>query len=872
MSAGVEKQLRRPVVPLNAASAPDGVIGRFREVLRAQPDVVAVTDSTRELTFAQVAAEAAGVLQALQAVVGSAPSRFVSAGESGLGSGPEPIALLHSHDAGAVCALLAVLASGHPVLVLDPRTPAPRLKLLLERVDVRFCVADSVHAEIATDLVPHVARTSARPDRAAAATLWLNPPDPSSAAVIAFTSGSTGRPKVVANDHRMLVRDAWTNSYATGCYGADDVIAHTLPMAFHAGLMATVGGLLVGCTMKLYDVRGSGIGGLADWIERQQATVMHASPAILRAFVTSGPTSGQLTSLRSLTIAGEAAYGRDVDSVRRLLPAGCTVRNRYGSSETGLIAEFAVHAEDVLADGALSTGFAVGDTVLGLVDDTGQSVLAGESGTVTITAPQVALGYWGDSAATAAAFADNPDRTRTYLSSDVGRFDAEGRLQLLGRRDHSVKIRGYLVEPGEVDAALFGLDGVREAMVVGGVRAGDGLSRLIAYVVSSAERPSAVEIRAALSQRLPGYMVPETVVFLDALPRTDRGKLDRSALPEPPAAVTTGATKRETSDWEDIVGSVWCKVLALPDVGLNDDFFELGGDSLAAQALMALMVSELGVPAEDAASSLLVQAPTLGAFAQRLRRKPDAEHATLIPLRTTGSRPPLFITAGGGGLGVAFVPIIRHLDAEQPVYALQAHALERRGVPDWSVEASARRHIASVRRVQPTGPYYLAGHSFGGLIALEMAHQIRRAGQEVALLVMLDSFPPDPSLIPALPRRSPVARAREIVSLASTGLRTVPGLDQYWRFYQQSSVLHRRYRCQPWPGPTLVVLADSPEREDRAKWAPHLTGDWKMVEVKGGHNSMTRDPDAAETAAVLEEALRQAREAQAARAAFRYPV
>jgi acyl-coenzyme A synthetase/AMP-(fatty) acid ligase/thioesterase domain-containing protein len=855
-----DQRLRRPVAPLDAASLRMGVIGRFRQVLQAQPDAVAVTDADRELTFAQVASEAARILSTVRAALAAAPRP----------GGPqdpaerEPIALLHSHDTGAVCALLALLGSGHPVVVLDPRTPAPRLKVLVERVGVRFCVADGANADIAAGLVTQVIRVAPPTGALGAETevLWLIPPDPAAPAVLAFTSGSTGRPKVVVNDHEMLVRDAWTNSHATGCYGADDVIAHTLPMAFHAGLMATVAGLLVGCTMKLYDVRGSGIGGLAGWVEREQATVMHASPAILRAFTSTGPTAAQLAGLRSLSIAGEAAYGRDVEAIRALLPPSGTVRNRYGSSETGLIAEFRIAAGDALTDGALPTGFAVGDTVLGLIDEDGRPVPDGESGTVTVTAPKVAIGYWQDGDATDAAFTDNPDGTRTYRTSDVGRFDTQGRLQLLGRRDHSVKIRGYLVEPGEVDAALFALDDVREALVVGAPRPGDGLTRLVAYVVSTSEHRSAVEIRTALSERLPGYMVPESIVFLPALPRTDRGKLDRSALPEPPAQIV-GRSDRDLTEWEDVIRDVWCRVLALPEIGLDDDFFELGGDSLAAQSLLAMMVSELGVRPEDASSSLLVQAPTLEQFAKRLRRKPDPENETLIPLRVTGSLPPLFIAAGGGGLGVAFVPVVRHLDPEQPAYGLQAHALEKRGVPDWSVEATARRHVASIRKVQPYGPYYLAGHSFGGLIALEIAHQLRRARQEVALLVMLDSFPPDPSLVPALPNRSPAARARQLFSLATTGLRSAPGLDEYWRFFQQSAVLHRRYRCAPWPGPTVVMLANTPEREDRAKWAPHLTGQWRMVEVSGDHASMLRDPNAAETAAVLTEALREAHARQA---------
>jgi acyl-coenzyme A synthetase/AMP-(fatty) acid ligase len=852
MSATVKRnpRVKRPVVPLNTTSFQDGVIGRFQQVLGRQPDAVAVTDPHRELTFAQLAAEAAAVLATIRTV---------------LPEGPEPVALLHTHDASAVSALLGTVASGHPVLVLDPHTPAPRLKTLTEQVDARLCLTDAAQAATAAELVQRVALVAARPARpqptaealAAAEPLWSALPAPTAAAVIAFTSGSTGRPKVVANDHQMLVRDAWLNSEATGCYTADDVIAHTLPMAFHAGLMVTLAGLLVGATMKLYDVRTSGIGALAGWLEQEGASVMHASPGILRAFVATKPQPAQLARLRSLTIAGEAAYARDLETIRNLLPGSCTIRNRYGSSETGLIAEFAIGSDAILGDGVLPTGFGVGDTRVELRTESGRPVPPGEAGIVTVTAPKTAMGYWHDPVNTAAAFTDNPDGSSTYRTSDLGRFDPGGRLILLGRRDHSVKIRGYLVEPGEVDAALFALGDVREAVVVGSPRPSDGLMRLVAYVVSTAERPSAAAVRAALHARLPGYMVPETIVFLDALPRTDRGKLDRSALPKPNVNVG-GSAAEELSDWEDAVRSLWCKVLALTDISLKDDFFELGGDSLAAEALLSLMVSELGVREADARTSILVQAPTLGQFARRLHRRPGPENQNLIPLRATGSRPPVFIATGGGGLGVALVPVVRHLDPEQPVYALQAHALERRGLPDWSVRASARRHIGSIRGVQPTGPYYLAGHSFGGLVALEIAHQLRRAGHEVALLVLLDSFPPDPSLQPVPAGRPLRLRFRELVSLATTGLRGVPGLDQYWRFYRQSAVLHRRYRCEPWPGAALVVLADSPERAERSKWAGHLTGPWRTVDVKGDHITMMRDPDAADTARVLAEGLREA--------------
>jgi thioesterase domain-containing protein len=317
--------------------------------------------------------------------------------------------------------------------------------------------------------------------------------------------------------------------------------------------------------------------------------------------------------------------------------------------------------------------------------------------------------------------------------------------------------------------------------------------------------------------------------------------------------VRASSAGQELSEWEQVVADAWRQVLSLDDVGLDDDFFELGGDSLAAETLMASMLADLGVPPEAATTSALVQAPTVRELARRLARRP-ASHETMIPLRETGSRPPLFVCAGGGGLGVAFVALARHLGDDRPVYAFQARGMERRGVPDFSVRAMAKRNVASLLTVQPSGPFHLAGHSFGGLVALEMAHRLRRAGHEVALVAFLDSFPPDPSIHPS-GHRPLKRRLKDALGVVTTGVRGGPGLDQYWRFYRLSEVLHRRYRTSPYAGEALVVVADSPERALRAGWEGHLTGSWRLVDVEGDHLSMVREPYVAGLAKVLDEAL-----------------
>lgn len=854
----------RPVPSLTDADITAGVLARLRTVVTTAAEEVAIIDVSGVATFADLAAGAADVASLVTGVAGTAAHQVdITTPPLGLGTARyrPPVAVLCGHHAGAAAAVIGVIASGHPVLMLDTRAPVPRLHAVMERVGARWCLADTEHLGIARRVAGQLSRpvddTVLRaPDQVAgtgsrgAGRLWRYPCDPASPALLGFTSGSTGTSKVVAVDQRQIMAHTWVESTAADCYGADDVMAHTLPMAFNAGLLATLAGPLVGAVTALYDVRAAGVAALPAWLQRSRASVLYASPAILRALVQSDPDLRQLSALRVLTVAGEPSHGRDIQDARRLLPPTCTIHNRYGSTETSLIAEFLVRPGDPPLQGPLPAGTPVGHTRVTLVADDGTPVPPGDSGIVTVTRAQMALGYWDDAERTAATFTDNPDGTRTCRTSDVGRFDEHGRLHLLGRRDHSVKIRGFLVEPGEIDAALFALPEIREAVVVGRPRAGDGLMHLVAYVVPAPQRcidPAA--LRSALARTLPSYMVPGAIVTLEALPRTERGKIDRSQLPEPPDAAR-GADGQQFSAWERVMADTWSRVLHLEDIGLDDDFFELGGDSLAVEALITAVVTDLGIPPDKVGTALLLRAPTVRTFAAQLTRSPD-RNDVLIPVQPQGSRLPLFLVAGGGGIAAAFLPLARRLGPDQPLWALQAYGMERRGLPDRSVQAMARRYLRHVRQVQPRGPYLLAGHSFGGLVALEMAHQLHRTGAQVAHLIILDSFPPDPRVHAPRPPQPLAQRAKEFVGIRLTGIRGTPGKDQYWRFYRLSERLHRRYRCPPWPGDTTVVLADSPEQQARAGWAPFLPGCWTTVQVAGDHWSMLREPLVGETAAAI---------------------
>jgi len=826
------------------------LVPRIVEVALACADRVLVADATGRLTGADLLRRAAAVRAA---VLAEHPSGPVTAQDV-------PVAVLRGHDVGAVAAVVGVIASGHPVVILDPTTPAARLRHYVEAAGVSLVVTDPDRRATAGEVagrvvVPDLAPEDTWPDHVAAASALLDSPAaPDDVAVIVYTSGSTGAPKGVACDHRSILHDTWVSSEATGAYPAGSVVAHLLPMAFSAGVTPTLGALLAGARQELFDPRRRSVVDLPAFLAEVGADVLLASPAILRGVITSLGPGGRIPGLKTVTMAGETVHGAELAAIRRVVGPDCVVRNRYGSTETWLMSEYAISGDDEAPDGATPVGWAVPGARLQVELEDGSRVEEG-TGRVVLTSRWLGGRYWKNPEKTAEVFVDNADGSRTFLTSDVGTLGADGCLRLLGRSDHSVKIRGLLVEPGEVDALLFAQPDVREALVVGRPNSRTGRMSLVAYVVPDGPRPQASAVRAIVRENLPSHMVPEHVVFLDALPRTERGKLDRAALPEP--ARSSAPFEVPRSSWEEIVYEQFCAVLELEDISVHDDFFELGGDSLAAEALVSRIEALGDAGVGEIGTSTLAEAPTVASFAVAVRSTNRSARPTLVPLRTGGEETPLFLVAGAGSAALALRTLAHRVTPGVPVFGLQANGLENRALPDWSVERIARRHVATVLEEQPVGPFRIAGHSLGGLVALEMAHQLTRAGHEVELLAILDSFPPDPALMPEPQPLKGLAKVKDGVSLALTGIKAHAGLGHYVRFFRQGMFLQRRYSTEVYEGRTLVLVAtDDVDARARRQWADHLRGDVEIVEVAGEHMSILRDPRVAAVAELLSEKLR----------------
>lgn len=694
----------------------------FQRQAAQTPDNIAVQIGEREVTYAElneIAARIAGTVLA-----GNKSER--------------PVAILMDEGPFLIAAILAVLALGRPFIPLEARLPEARIAAVLSASGASHLLTDAAHLQVASRLASaNVEVINVEiVEKAAASFYGFMPRSSYDPACIIYTSGSTGKPKGVVISHAHLLRGV-VNRTRLFEVRPTDRFAHVRSSGSSATVNVLLLPLLNGATLCVFDLHRQGLQNLGPWIVAKKATATLLTGSLLRTWVASLAADFRMPSLRMIGAGSESLYGSDVALAARHLEGDWRIFHYLSSTESGLVACQVMRPNSIPEPGILHVGFPVdGVEILLAPEPETQAQGAGE---IVVRGRYISLGYWNEPELTATAFTVDPsDNTiRTYRTGDLGRWRSDGTLEYLGRKTRKIKLSGYSVEPYEIENALLRINGVRDAAVIAHGSQTDRY--LVAYIAAAGDAaPTQAAVRQHIAASLPRYMMPRHIVVMDAFPMTTRGKLDLSALPRPEGAAEDSLSYRAPqSEQERVLSSIWQEILQRPRIGADDNFYELGGTSLQAFLIFARIASVLG---QDLPPTTMLEAPTLAKQAALLARtRSTAPAEQLVAFRREGAEAPLFIVHGAYGDIMFAREIVRNLKSERPVYGLQPRPLDGGHKLPRTMEAIASGYLAEIRKVQPKGPYFLAGYSFGGTAALEMAQQLKRCGETVAFLGLIDT-------------------------------------------------------------------------------------------------------------------------------------
>ncbi len=667
-----------------------------------------------------------------------------------LGVGPEiAVGVCLPAGAEAAVALLAILKAGGVYVPLDPSWPSSRHAQVLAQSHLRVLLTHQPLLELWEGLAaPQTHLLCLEHLQVVLADLPTSNPavalSPDHLAYSLYTSGSTGQPKGVLVSHRAICnRVLWSQQHIP--LTAADRLLQLASWSFDIALWELFGPWLVGA-LVIVPQPGTAADprALLSLILQRQVTVVHLVPSLLLMLLEEREISA-CRNLRSLLCGGEALAAETLVRLQASLPIA--VQHFYGPTEAA-ISSTCWSVEPGQHITLVCLGHPIANTQVYLLDQALEPVPIGAVGELYLGGICLARGYQGRADLTAERFVPHPWSQqlgeRLYRTGDLARYLADGSLVFVGREDQQIKLRGHRIELGEIEAALVLHPAVREAVVVA-LPDTAGQPRLVGYVVAQqTPEPTSGELRHHLQAHLPDYMLPAVFVLLEHLPLSANGKLDRRALPAPDAVSfareETQVSPRDALEWQLL--QIFEEVLGIHPISVTDNFFTLGGHSLSAVQLMARVEKLLG---QHLPLSTLFQGATVEYLASILRQQAIThQESPLVQIQPQGSKPPLFCVHPIGGEVFCYIDLARLLGTDQPCIGLQAVDLEDTQAASTGLEDIAASYVKALRAVQPRGPYLLSGWSFGGLVAFEMARQLWKQGDRVALLALLD--PPMPGI------------------------------------------------------------------------------------------------------------------------------
>lgn len=835
---------------------------RFAAMVARHADRVAVKSGNVAFTYRELHA-------AQQAIARSILST--------LDARPEPVLILMTQGASLIAAIMGVLSAGKIYVPLKSDTPPDMLARIAADSGARLALAGggntlakarALDGVETLDIRALIADTSGAPAPAPDSPLTHIAPD--APAYIYYTSGTTGPAKGVVDSHRNVMHNVmrYTNNLKIG---PQDRLSLVQAPSFSGAVSNVFSALLNGASVYPIDLRKTGDEELADLVNREQLTMFHSVPVIFERLANVGRA---LPSLHTIRLEGDRATRRHVDLYRAHFAKGCTLAIGLGTTETGLVRQFLITHDTDFAGDAVPIGYAVEDMDVFPLDEDGNRVAPGKTGEIAVRSKYLATGYWNLPDYTAAAFVrDTKGREeRTYRTGDLGMIAPDGCLTYFGRKHFDVKLWGRRVNVSAIENTLRGIDGVSDSVVI--VREDrPGTQQLIAYWTASEAvaavdgtpaftAPSVTTLRRELARRLPDIPIPSRFVKLDRIPTGPNEKVDRLALPPPgnerPSLDTEFVAPRTAP--ERTVAACFAEALSMaPDqVGMDDDFYDLGGDSMQAITLALLLEERLATRIPSEVFEDAFTAAHIAAHIASGERSPNLvtlrEGSTDVAWSSESAVAPLFLFHNYSGLVLEYRGLAAGLDAERPILAVQYN-----GEPDTYVN-SARladlvAHYAGViSATQPVGPYHLAGQCFGGLVAFEVAQQFLAAGEEVALLALIDTacptgserlahhfspirlarrlvhMRPGPAFVDLVKRLRSAARfALAFVSRALHALTGIPIPRSLARPTDVHRLAEAKYRVRPYDGALVSIVVGEPHNQ--ANWSEIARGGVTLVKL-----------------------------------------
>jgi aspartate racemase len=840
----------------------------FEEQVGRTPKAVAVVYKNQQLTYDALNARANQLAHYLRHI-GVEPEMLVG------------ICLERSID--QVIAWLATLKAGGAYVPFDPCYPKELLAFMLEDSAPLVLLTNGQYQALFSDL----AKCPRLVDLSPQSPVWATFPDtnldlktvglkPENLAYVIYTSGSSGKSKGVEIAHRSLQNLLpWYIKEGT-CLTGDDAVLVVTSMAFDVTQKVIYGPLLAGARLVLasepFDPQA-----IVKLVQKEHISMMTITPSGFYTLIDAG-NNGELSNLKRVFLGGEPMQPAKLIEMPEPRPE---FFNNYGPTECTMIATCYRMSSDLgqYLNRPVPIGRPIRNVRIYILDSYRQPVPIGVAGEIYIGGVAVGRGYLNRPELTAERFVPDPFApeadTQMYKTGDLARWLADGTIEFLSRNDLQVKIRGFRIELSDIEAALLQHPQLRE-VAVDMYEPIPGDKRLVAYLVSRGNPTiTSTEVRDFVKLKLPEFMIPSAYVFLSALPLTPNGKLNRKALPLPLAEAISKECSAPRNETERKLTVIWKSLLGVKDIDIHDNFFELGGHSLLAVKMVAEISSQL---AFDMPLGAIYQASSIKEIAEIIRSHDKPFWYSLVPIHTQGSRPPLFAIHT-----ISLLDLPRYLGKDQPLYFLRygmAAESANRSVRLPHLEELASHYINEVQQVQPYGPYYLIGFSFGGLIAYEMACQLLANGHRVNLVGLLDThlthekqLLPYHQIIHKFFRQSPSQLLVLIKDKINSLLKKEVLDPNFWpHMYTLGPDLACRNGYQPkiYNGPLMLFQAANRESMFFSYVLPEqgwkkLLGDRVEVQrVSGGHLDMYKEPHvkvlAAKIIACMDKAINEGRD------------